>query len=323
MKWLAVLLLCLFATSVEAANRFAVCTTTCTWDNTSTAMWSTSTGGGTGASAPVSTDDVILDGATCVGGTTCTITVNANLSVLSLTMGACTASTTGCILDFSANNNNITVPTLSTTGTGVRTLKQGSGDWNISAAAGWNNAVRTNFTLTPGTSNTIFQAATSAGTFLNTSAGGVYGHITINGNASTGGYFGMSSVSLTIGTFDVLPPNLIQFPSSPSALTVTNAFNWVGTPTAPIKLQPFSGTANPVIITAPNTSTIQYGVFYAVTTTNALAATKSFSQGRNAGLLTINGAFAGGACILGGWLLWRDMPEHLNDNFPAWLEKAG
>ncbi len=36
----------------------------------------------------------------------------------------------------------------------------------------------------------------------------------------------------------------------------------------------------------------------------------------------IGGFGGGGGCILGGWLLWRDLPQHLNDNFPAWLEKT-
>src|SRR5258708_36798458 len=94
---LRVLLLCLFTTVASAANRFAVCTTTCTWDGASTAMWSTSSGGATGASVPGASDPVIFDGSTCVGGTTCTTTVNTNPTIASLTMGSCTASTTGCI----------------------------------------------------------------------------------------------------------------------------------------------------------------------------------------------------------------------------------
>src|SRR5262245_672467 len=125
-KLLLALGLALLAGQALAANRFAVCTTTCTWDGASTAMWSTTSGGGTGASVPGSGDAVILDAATCVGGTTCTITVNTNPTIQSLTMGACTASTTGCILDFSVNNNSPTlsvVPSLSVTGTGTRNLK--------------------------------------------------------------------------------------------------------------------------------------------------------------------------------------------------------
>ncbi len=54
-------------------------------------------------------------------------------------------------------------------------------------------------------------------------------------------------------------------------------------------------------------------------------ANNSFNLGPNSGI-TINapaGAFGGGGgCILGGWLLWRDLPNNVNDNFPAWLDKA-
>src|SRR6185312_14968270 len=98
------------AAPAEAANRFAVCSTTCTWDNTSTAMWSTTSGGATGASAPTASDAVIIDAATCVGGTTCTITTFAGtISVQNITWGACTASTTGCIVKADTNNTNFTI----------------------------------------------------------------------------------------------------------------------------------------------------------------------------------------------------------------------
>jgi hypothetical protein len=54
--------------------------------------------------------------------------------------------------------------------------------------------------------------------------------------------------------------------------------------------------------------------------TGAPVATSFFDQGQNTGI-TINGITSGG-CILGGWLLWRDFHQDLNDNFPAWLDKA-
>jgi len=75
-----------------------------------------------GRQFPVSADNVTLDAATCVGGTTCTITVNTNFNITALTMGACTASTTGCILDFSINNNNVTLTggLFDVSGTGTR-----------------------------------------------------------------------------------------------------------------------------------------------------------------------------------------------------------
>src|SRR5258708_7897020 len=157
---LALFFLCLATTVANAANRFAVCTTTCTWDGSSTAMWSTSTGGATGASVPGAADAVIFDAATCVGGTTCTTTVNTNFTILSLTMGACTATTTGCILDFSVNNNNVALTAgFNISGTGTRTLKLGSSTVTLSTSSGvWTATITTNLTFTPGTSNIVYAA---------------------------------------------------------------------------------------------------------------------------------------------------------------------
>src|SRR6266576_3994950 len=124
---LAAIFLLLSLCSADAANRFAVCTTTCTWDGASTAMWSTTSGGATGASVPGSADAVVIDNASCIGGTTCTITVNTNFNVLSLSITGCNASTTGCILDFSVNNNTVTIQTgFSITGTTNGSMKLGS-----------------------------------------------------------------------------------------------------------------------------------------------------------------------------------------------------
>ena len=151
----------------EAANRYAVCSTTCTWDNSSTAMWCATDTGCTGATAPTSADDVFLNTNTCVGGTTCTITVNANLSINSLTMGTCTASTTGCILDFATNNNNITIAGgMSATGTGTRTLNMGNGVWTWGAQGGnWNFITTAGLTLNPGSSSIVWVGSSTTTSF--------------------------------------------------------------------------------------------------------------------------------------------------------------
>src|SRR6185369_2856541 len=137
------LLLCLPA---EAANRFLTCAVTCTITAADTTIWGT-TSGGTGASVPGSSDAVILDAATCVGGVTCTATMGAgyNPTWQSITMGACTASTTGCIFDWSANNNNVTLSAatgLNNNNTGTRTLNMGAGNWTFTGVG--NTLISTN-----------------------------------------------------------------------------------------------------------------------------------------------------------------------------------
>ncbi len=312
--FLIFLFLCLATVSADAANRFAVCTATCTWDGASTAMWSTTTGGATGASVPGASDAVILDGATCVGGITCTITVNANLNISSLTMGACTASTTGCILDFSANNNSFAATTVSLTGTGTRTLKMGSGTWTITGTGTlWTLATATNMTLTPGSSNLVLQAnGIASGTF--TTANGVtYGHITINAmvnNASAGLMF-FSANTFTINTLDIQPFNYITFQNA--TVTITNPITWTGNSSNGVRV-------NDLTATVAAGSTMKFAALFNTHWTGAPVATASFDEGQNSGITITNSG--GGGCILGGWLLWRDFHENLNDNFPAWLEKA-
>lgn len=149
----------------SATAKFLVlCTTACTWDNTNDTIWSLSSGGTNNTTHPTSADAVTLDANSCVGGVTCTITVNATLNVQSLTMGACTASTTGCILDFSANNNNSTMGSFSNTGTGTRTVNMGSGTMTLTAASGavFDLTTVTNLTFNTNTS-TILLSATATG----------------------------------------------------------------------------------------------------------------------------------------------------------------
>ncbi len=323
---LALVFLCLATISADAAARFLVaCTSTCTWDNSSTLIWSTTSGGAAGSAAPTSADAVTLDANSCVGGVTCTITVNANLNISSLTMGACTASTTGCILDFSVNNNSFAATSVSLTGTGVRTLKMGSGVWTITGTGTiWTTAVTTNLTFTPSTSNLRFQASSQINATMATANGLAFGHITILGFVSNpaAGIFTFPNNTFTIGTLDIIAPNLVSFPVTPAVLTITNPINWTGTGTNPLRLGAFNATsANNQSVTLTNGGTISFASIYNVAFTGSPTATNSMDQGLNTGI-TITGFTGGGACILGGWLLWRDMPEHLNDNFPAWLEKT-
>ena len=166
-------LACWVPTSADAAARFAVCTSACTWDNTSTAMWSTSSGGATGASAPGSGDTVTFDGATCVGGVTCTITTFAGtITAQTITWGACTASTTGCIIDASINNTNFTlnnsgggVVVFNGSGSGTRKWLSGTGTYNLTTA---NTNAAFNFGTTTNDQGSVFSGATWA--FTSTTA---------------------------------------------------------------------------------------------------------------------------------------------------------
>ncbi len=325
---LGLILLLASAVGAHAANRFAVCTVTCTWDNSSTAMWSATSGGGTGASVPGTSDAVILDAATCVGGVTCTITVNTTVAVQSITMGACTASTTGCILDFSANNNNVTVTAtlgMGISGSGTRTINMGSGTFTLSGNGGsvWDMATVTNLTLNAGGSTVLFSGTGNQGFSFGTKSMNI---VTI-GSRTGMLHVTDNSGAHTVATLNIIAPNTF-YPAQNVTTTITNAMNFVGTQLQPIfiKIPDPSSAVIVSTISSASTSTCTWCAIRNITFTGAgtFTANNSFNLQDNIGI-TFNGPspFGGsGGCILGGWLLWRDLPNYINDNFPAWLEKA-
>ncbi len=106
---------------------------------------------------------------------------------------------------------------------------------------------------------------------------------------------------------------------------VTNSFVTTTTNALPALIYSNTTTNGQMIIKTPASTTMQWiGIKFIDFTGSGSTpvANNSFNYGGNTNV-TINGPITGGgACIIGGWLLWRDMPEHLNDNFPAWLEKS-
>src|SRR5687767_4143911 len=91
------------------ANRFWVGGTG-TWNNTNTTNWSATSNGAGGASIPGTGDTATFD-ASSGGGTVTVDSPNAanSVTVQSITCGAFTGT-----LDFSANNNNVTLSSNST-----------------------------------------------------------------------------------------------------------------------------------------------------------------------------------------------------------------
>lgn len=303
-KWLLGVLLALAflaPVSAEAAARFGVCSTTCTWDNTSTAMWSTTSGGATGASAPTSADDVTFDANTCVGGTTCTITTFAGtIAVGTVTMGACTASTAGCVLDASANGTNFTISGgngFNASGTGTRTINMGAGTWSITAAQGiWTLTTVTNLTFNANSSTIAFTSASVTQTrFLG--GGRTYNIVTFVGGAS-------SSISITgantFSTVTIGAPSRISFPNSVTN-TITNFTNIsAASGTAAVLVESDNPLFGVATISSANNWTCDFCGFQAMTFSGGgtFAGTNSFNFGRNTGI-TIT-APSGGGRIIGG-----------------------
>lgn len=271
-----------------------------TWDNTGDTHWSLSSGGANNTTHPVAGDTATLDGSSGGG----TVTVNANLAMNSITCGAFTGT-----LDFSANNNSVTLSAtggFSGSGSGTRTINLGNGTWTLSATGAgtpWNMGTTTNLTFNANSSTIDFSgAATSNQTF---SGGGLtYNIVKISGsrlnavtNFNGGGTFGTFNVAapatvnvaaaVTITTLLASPGAFLGFVGGGTTTTITNAFTLAGTQASPISLINQAGItgAAGIISIASGTATLSYGIVEGFTFSGGATFnfTNSYDIGRNSG----------------------------------------
>jgi len=286
----------------NAASRFWVGGTG-TWDAADTTHWAATSGGAGGQTVPGSADTVTFDGSSGGG----TVTVNTTVTVQSITMGAFTGT-----LDFSANNNNVTLSgsggvSFSGTGSGTRTLNMGNGTWTltVTATAGnscnpWNVATTTGLTFNAN-SSTIVISGSSAGVKNFQGGGLTYNTVTIAANAG-GGPTSISGAN-TFANLNVTGPNLIVI-SSAATQTITNAFTWAGSSSAPIWVGPSSSLTSGAVGTisvASGAPTMSWAAVSHVTFTGGatFTATNSLDLGGNTGV-TITPPSSGGGRIIGG-----------------------
>lgn len=314
----------LLPSGVEAANRFLTCATACTITAADTTIWGT-TSGGVGASVPGSGDAVILDAATCVGGVTCTATMGAayNPTWQSITMGACTASTTGCIFDWSANNNSpiLTATTgMSLSGSGTRNLKMGNGTWSITSTSGaWTATTTTNLTFNANSSTIAFASVASTNTRTFNGGSLTYNTVTVGANSS-GGRFIVAG-SNTFGVLTITGQNALTLTQSTTQVITTLNLN--GSSSGQIFVSSSILDTIATISVASNAPTMTWVGFRDTTGFGgaSFVATNSSNLGNNSGITITPPSTSGGGRIIGGWLLRRDL-YHDNDNNLAWLERA-
>jgi hypothetical protein len=297
----------LMATQAEAANRFAICSTTCNWNTT--ASWSTTSGGGTGASVPSTSDNATFDASTCVGGTTCTMTIDAPVTIVTLTMSACTATTTGCIIDNSVNNEPFTLSgVLTSTGSGTRTLKCGSATWKFTGSntpVNWAGA--TNFTDTCSSAIFSFQPTSITTVVAISPQTSDTGFPTVDLEAPSAGgqaypfQISISTAATIAGLTMVNSPQLVL--TSSTTLTITNAPALTGTLAAPVTIlanTPSSGTQTTVNITT-GTFTCSYCAFGGINlgVSTSFANSWNLYRNTNVNVTAPSGGGGGGACITG------------------------
>lgn len=188
-----------------------------TWDSSTTTHWAASTGGAGGQSVPGVNDAVTFDGSSGGG----TVTVNTTVSVQSITCGAFTGT-----LDFSANNNNVTLSAaagMSGTGSGVRTINLGNGTWTLSSttigSTLWNFSTTTNLTFAANSSIIKFTGAIALG--VRTFAGGglTYNKFWVTADSS-GGTTQITGAN-TFSTLQIDGQNAVQFPTATTQTVTT------------------------------------------------------------------------------------------------------
>jgi len=243
-----------------------------TWDAATTTHWAATSNGAGGQSVPGSGDTVTFDGSS--GGGTVTVNFGGTITVQSITCGAFTGT-----LDFSANNNSVTMSAnsaFSGTGSATRTINLGNGTWTLSATA---SATIWDFTTTTGltfnaNSSVIALTGAAAGTTTRTFATGALTYATIQVSAA-GGFVSLSGG----GTVTTLTQNAGGNVSIATNMTITN-LNLNGSSAAQVCFT--SSTLSQQRTITITTLTATWAAFRSISGSGT--ATSSFDLGNNAGI---------------------------------------
>lgn len=279
-----------------------------TWDSSDTSHWASTTGGASGASVPGASDDATFDGSS--GGGTVTVVFGGAITLNTLEMGAFTGT-----LDFSVNNNSISMRSLNCSGSGARTLKMGSGTWTMddTGAALMNFSTATNLTLDVGTCTVLFRSRGDANaaksiawplnSVVNGGAGVVWPNVTVDGNASSTRKHGTlnfnnTNATLTIANLTISGPcPTITNVTASGAISVSGVATIGGSSsTTAVGFAPMVSQA----MTLPNGTALNYCSLQGmVFTGTGITATNSFDLGANTGITISSPAGGGGGGVIG------------------------
>lgn len=227
MKNLLTILLLLVSLPVWAADRYWVGGGG-TWDSSSTANWSTSSGGSSGASAPTSSDNVFIDANSGAGTilvatavTSAALDFNGYTGTFNLQSGGGSVTASGNIRLASG---------MTYTGTGV--LSQNGGTQFTSAG----KTITTSYTVANTSATIVFQDAFSSSSTIVMSASGA--HLDTNGQSVT-----VSTISFISGTTMSLGASTVEVTGTG---TVFNAGGTLNAGTSTLKVSNASASAKTV-----------------------------------------------------------------------------
>ncbi len=278
------------------ANRFWVGGTG-TWDATTQTHWSTTTGPGNAPqTAPGSGDVAIFDGAS--GGGTVTVNwASGTVAVQAITCGAFTGT-----LDFSANNNNVTLSAsggFNGSGAGTRTINLGNGLWNLSnttnGVALWTMTTTTGLTFNAN-SSTIEFSGNLIGSLRGFSGGGLtYNKLQIDAGADVA----IQNVGNTFSNLTMSGQAFLWLKSAATQTVTTLAIT--GTSTAQVGIISDNISAGATISVASGSPSIPWASIRGIAFTGGatFTAPNSFDMGGNTGI-TITPPVTGGGGIISG-----------------------
>lgn len=306
-KLLLALAFCAFATCANAATCFWVGGTG-TWSTANTASWASATGGTAGTCAATggipkqAADTATFDGSSGGGTVTVDSTING-VTLTQITMGAFTGT-----LDFSVNNPSITITTqFSISGSGTRTLKLGSGTFNLTIGAGnntgWFASTTTGLTFNAGTSTIVYTGATAVSINAFQGGGLTYHNLTLIGNGTQPQTPLEILGSNTFSALAITGPAYVEF-SSGTTTTISTAFSFAGASSSSVigLFNVWSSGAAPTISIPSGTATCNWCAINGLTFSGGatFTASNSFDLKGNTGITITGPSGGGGGHIIGG-----------------------
>ena len=210
------------------------------------------------------------------------------------------------VLDFSANDNNVTLVTFNNSGTGARTFNMGDGTWTMTtpSATPWDQGTITNLTFNSNASTLVIapSSARTAQALFALGAGFTYNAITIAefvvATTVERDPILFTSTGNTITTFTITNAYIIRFTGA-TTTTITNGFNYSGSLGSAILIGS-TDVNNVATLSVGGVVTLSWAAIQNIVKAGAgsITATNSFDLGGNTGI-TITSP-AGGARIVSG-----------------------